>query len=157
MIGCVVVRDAAAGPLDFRAVQARLTAAPRMRAVAEHRPAQLVAFDGLAAGGDRVHVPLPAPTTLALAFAGVIDAARQRATAGSTTILAGAVASTLTPLLQPTHRHDHRTSVRQTRGRRLHDTLGGLGGAWAVIGSPPQASIRARTPGGRRAPGWRCR
>ncbi|MHA3838275.1 ATP-dependent DNA ligase [Terrabacter sp. AAH1] len=50
--GEVIVWDEAAGRLDFEALQARMTAGRRIRAVADRCPAQLVAFDVLAAGND---------------------------------------------------------------------------------------------------------
>lgn len=48
--GEVVVWDRAAGRLDFEALQARMTAGRRIRALAAQRPAQLVVFDVLTAG-----------------------------------------------------------------------------------------------------------
>ncbi len=44
--------DPVKGRLDFAGLQARMTAGRRLRAVVERRPAQLVAFDVLAAGGE---------------------------------------------------------------------------------------------------------
>ncbi|KRF35523.1 hypothetical protein [Terrabacter sp. Soil810] len=50
--GEVIAWDPAAGRLDFEGLQARITAGRRIRAVAARRPAQLVVFDVLAAGGE---------------------------------------------------------------------------------------------------------
>lgn len=50
--GEVIAWDPAAGRLDFQGLQARMTAGRRIRAVAAHRPAQLVVFDVLAAGEE---------------------------------------------------------------------------------------------------------
>ncbi len=50
--GEAVVWDPVKGRLDFAGLQARMTAGRRLRAVVERRPAQLVAFDVLAAGGE---------------------------------------------------------------------------------------------------------
>lgn len=44
--------DTDAGRLDFPSLQARMTAGRRIRSVAQRRPAQLVAFDVLAAGDE---------------------------------------------------------------------------------------------------------
>jgi ATP-dependent DNA ligase len=49
--GEVVAWDPSAGRLDFAALQARMTAGRRIQSVAQRRPAQLVAFDVLSAGG----------------------------------------------------------------------------------------------------------
>lgn len=48
--GEIIAWDPGAGRLDFEGLQARMTAGRRIRAVAARRPAQLVAFDVLAAG-----------------------------------------------------------------------------------------------------------
>ncbi|WP_076259475.1 hypothetical protein [Intrasporangium flavum] len=50
--GEVIAWDLAAGRLDFEGLQARMTAGRRIRVVAARRPAQLVVFDVLAAGGE---------------------------------------------------------------------------------------------------------
>jgi ATP-dependent DNA ligase len=50
--GEVIAWDATAGRLDFEGLQARMRAGRRIRAVAARRPAQLVVFDVLAAGGE---------------------------------------------------------------------------------------------------------
>jgi len=50
--GEVIAWDPVAGRLDFEALQARMTAGRRIRTVAARRPAQLVVFDVLAAGGE---------------------------------------------------------------------------------------------------------
>ena len=50
--GELVVWSLSAGRLDFAALQARMTAGNRIRTVAAQRPAQFVAFDVLAAGGE---------------------------------------------------------------------------------------------------------
>lgn len=47
-----VVWDPVKGRLGFAGLQARMTAGRRIRTVVERRPAQLVVFDVLAAGGD---------------------------------------------------------------------------------------------------------
>ena len=52
--GELVAWDPSAGRLDFGSLQARMTAGKRIRAVASQRPAQFVAFDVLAAGGEDV-------------------------------------------------------------------------------------------------------
>lgn len=49
--GELVVWDPMTGRLDFDALQARVTAGNRIRAMASRRPAQFVAFDALAADG----------------------------------------------------------------------------------------------------------
>lgn len=49
--GELVAWDAKTGRLDFPGLQARLTAGPRIAAVAKRHPVQLVAFDLLAAAG----------------------------------------------------------------------------------------------------------
>ncbi len=52
--GELVTWSPSAGRLDFAGLQARMTAGKRIRAVAGQRPAQYVAFDVLAAGGEDV-------------------------------------------------------------------------------------------------------
>lgn len=47
-----MVWDPVKGRLDFAGLQARMTPGRRLRADVERRPAHLVAFDVLAAGGD---------------------------------------------------------------------------------------------------------
>ncbi len=184
--GELVAWDTAAGRLDFASLQARMTAGARIRAVAQRRPAQFVAFDVLAAGREDLRVlplskrraileaelsgqgtpivlcqqtsdeatarewfttltaggieglvikniadhyptragqriwwkvkakatldmlaigytgPAAAPSTLILAFPGVVDDDGQPVTAGSTTILSRTAGRSVAPLLRPT-------------------------------------------------------
>lgn len=56
--GELVAWDTDAGRLDFAGLQARLTAGRRLTTVVARRPAQMIAFDILAADGGDVR-PLP--------------------------------------------------------------------------------------------------
>ncbi len=59
MDGELVTWSPSEGRLDFPGLQARMTAGKRIRTVASQRPAQYVAFDVLAAGGEDLrHRPL---------------------------------------------------------------------------------------------------
>jgi ATP-dependent DNA ligase len=52
--GELIAWDRVAGRLDFPALEARMTAGRRIRSVAAQRPAQFVAFDVLASGGQNL-------------------------------------------------------------------------------------------------------